>query len=291
MYDTFILGQPSKDINIDWEGNTIYETGGAVIYSGFAASALGHKTAVLPKGNLKAEEMKGLFAGAENVDVYPLYGESGTSIRNEYHSSDKERRSSVAISRIAAYQISEIPNLDAHIWHIAGLMRGDLGDELLEYAHSKARLALDVQGVLRCAEGSAMLYKDWEDKRRYLPMIDFLKTDAAEASVLTGTENRREAAEILADWGAKEIMITHNTEVLVYSEGKIHTCPLKPRNLSGRSGRGDTCFSAYIAERIYCSVEEALLTAAATVSLKMEKPGPFTGNRAEVEAYICAFYR
>ena len=34
-----------------------------------------------------------------------------------------------------------------------------------------------------------------------------------------------------------------------------------------------------------------LRVATATVSLKMETPGPFRGTRADVEAYIGAFYR
>ena len=135
-----------------------------------------------------------------------------------------------------------------------------------------------------------VFFKDWEKKLEYLPKIDFLKTDAMEAEVLTGTSDREKAAKILADFGAKEIMITHNTEVLVYREGEIVKKPLKPRNLSGRSGRGDTCFSAYITERLHQSMEEAALLAAATVSLKMEKPGPFCYDRQAVQDYIAEFY-
>jgi sugar/nucleoside kinase (ribokinase family) len=88
-----------------------------------------------------------------------------------------------------------------------------------------------------------------------------------------------------------EVMITHNTEVIVYDGKKIYTEPLKPRNLSGRSGRGDTCFSAYITERLSSSVGKALLTVAALVSLKMGKPGPFIGSRTDVETFIKEFYR
>ncbi|MCK5768055.1 MAG: ribokinase, partial [Candidatus Atribacteria bacterium] len=62
------------------------------------------------------------------------------------------------------------------------------------------------------------------------------------------------------------------------------------QNLSGRTGRGDTCFSAYITERKDKKIEEALLFASALVSLKMEKPGPFKGTRDEVEDYIKKFY-
>jgi sugar/nucleoside kinase (ribokinase family) len=78
--------------------------------------------------------------------------------------------------------------------------------------------------------------------------------------------------------------------VLIYDGSKIYTCPIKARNLSGRTGRGDTCFSGYITERLTKSVPEALLFAAALVSLKMETVGPFKGTRGDVEEYIKSFY-
>ena len=291
MYDTFILGQISEDINIDYDGYTINEIGGAVIYSGFAASALGHEIAVLNKGTRTLEETKEVFAKAKNLKVYNIQSKSKTSIKNQYLSKDKEKRLSTAISRIEPYEISDIPNIPSHIYHLAGLMRGDLPDELIPFSASRAKVALDVQGVLRYANDKGeMKYLDWEDKEKYIPFIHFLKTDAMEAKVLTGYDDRVEAAKKLAKWGAKEVMITHNTEVLVYREDKIYTRPLKPRNLSGRSGRGDTCFSTYINERLNKDVDEALLMAAATVSLKMETPGPFNGNREEIKRYIEEYY-
>ena len=125
----------------------------------------------------------------------------------------------------------------------------------------------------------------------FLPYIDFLKTDAAEAEILTGLTDRKEAAKLLFEWGAKEIMITHNTEVLAYDGKDFCTCPIKSRNLSGRTGRGDTTFAAYINERLHNDVASSLLTATATVSLKMETPGALKATRADIENYINEFYK
>ena len=58
-------------------------------------------------------------------------------------------------------------------------------------------------------------------------MIDYLKTDAAEAEILTGLTDRAEAAKLLHSWGAKEVLITHNTEVLAYDGVTTYTCPIK----------------------------------------------------------------
>jgi len=162
---------------------------------------------------------------------------------------------------------------------------------MIKFLHNKGKIALDVQGFLRTVgENKEMVFKDWKEKKEYLPYIDYLKTDAAEAEIMTGTKDRKIATEILFEWGAKEIMITHNKEVLIYNGKKHYTCPLKPKNLSGRTGRGDTCFSAYITERLNKDIEDALLFTSALVSLKMEKPGSFRGTRDEVEDYIKKFY-
>ena len=153
-----------------------------------------------------------------------------------------------------------------------------------------AMVAVDVQTMLRWAENGGMVYHDWAAKREMLPYIRFLKTDAAEAEILTGTDDRVAAAKMLYDWGAKEILITHNSEVLVYDGKDIYTCPIKARNLSGRTGRGDTTFASYINERLTQDIPTALKTATALVSLKMETPGPFQGTRQDVLDYIHTFY-
>jgi len=291
-YDTFIIGQISEDINTDYQKNTVHEIGGAVLYSGYAAAALGHPIYVLPKANTAEIDLYELFSNASNITVYPLKSPKSTSIENIYHTADKERRTCRMVSRITPYTLDEIPDIDSRIYHLAGLMYGDISEDLITYASKKALCAVDVQCLLRHADSGTnqMTFSDWKNKKELLPKIHFLKTDAAESEIMTGLSDRKKAAEQLYEWGAKEIMITHNAEVLVYDGKQHYIKPLRPRNLSGRSGRGDTCFSAYINERLYNDIETALLTAAALVSMKMEKVGPFLGNRRDVQQFIQYFY-
>ena len=151
-------------------------------------------------------------------------------------------------------------------------------------------VSVDVQTMLRWAENGGVVYHDWAGMKEMLPYMRVLKTDAAEAEILNGTDDRVAAAEMLYDWGAKEILITHNTEVLVYDGKEIYTCPIKARNLSGRTGRGDTTFAGYITERQRADIKDALQYCTALVSLKMETPGPFQGTRQDVLDYIKEFY-
>lgn len=79
------------------------------------------------------------------------------------------------------------------------------------------------------------------------------------------------------------MMVTHNQEVIVYDGDSFSRAPFTPENLSGRTGRGDTCFASYLSRRRGHSAEESVRYAAALTSIKMEKPGPFTGTILDVE--------
>ena len=289
-YSSMIIGHETMDSNTDHLGNTVKIVGGAVVYSSASAHALGHKVAAVTKLAEKDRDRLANFT-LPKEDIFCLPSEKSTDMVNIYHTADKERRTCACLSKGDPFNAAELPALDVGIYHLAGLVYGDFDSEMIKTLAKKAPVALDVQAMRRhVAPDGSMYFEDWAAKKECLPFITYLKTDAAEAEIMTGCADRREAAKHLYSWGAGEILITHNTEVLVYDGKSFFTCPIRSRNLSGRTGRGDTTFAAYINERLTHSIPEALLTAAATVSLKMETPGPFKGTRADVEKYIADFY-
>ena len=289
-YDSLVIGPVSLDHNIDYLGNERKEVGGAVVASGFAAARSGNVTALFTKLNSKDASLEERFAPS-GADLYWAESKATCSIRNQYFTADKEKRACTSMGVCDAFRFEEFSHIDAKIYHFAGLVYGDFDSKLFIDASKHGKVAVDVQCMLRHVEpDKTMAFHDWADKRECLPYIDFLKTDAAEAEILTGLTDRVAAAKLLHSWGAKEVMITHNTEVLVYDGENIYTCPIKARNLSGRTGRGDTTFAGYINERLHASVPEALQYCTALVSLKMETPGPFMGTREDVLNYIKEFY-
>ncbi len=292
-YSSVILGHISYDQNIDHEGHLQEMLGGAVLYSSASAFALGHNVLAVTKLALKDKErLKAFTLPPENILVKD--SKTSTMIRNQYLSADKEKRICTCLELGEPFTAADLPDADAALWHFAGLIYGDFDGDMIKAAAKKGDTAVDVQGFLRHADmahGGNMFFEDWMEKKELLPYITYLKTDAAEAEIMTGLTDRREAAKLLYSWGAKEILITHNTEVLAYDGKDFYTCPIKSRNLSGRTGRGDTTFAAYINERLNNGIEQSLQMATATVSLKMETPGPFRGSKSDVEAYIRRFYR
>ena len=281
-YDVLVIGPVSLDHNIDYQGNERKELGGAVVASGFAAAKSGNKTALFTKLNPADADVEARFAGS-GADLYWKESKATCSIRNQYFTADKEKRACTSMGVCDPFKFEELPDIETKIYHFAGLVYGDFDGALFAEAAKHGKVAVDVQCLLRHVEADkTMAFHDWAEKMEYLPCIDYLKTDAAEAEILTGLTDRAEAAKLLHSWGAKEVLITHNTEVLAYDG--------KDRNLSGRTGRGDTTFAGYITERQRADIAEALQYCTALVSLKMETPGPFQGTRQDVLDYIKEFY-
>ena len=86
----------------------------------------------------------------------------------------------------------------------------------------------------------------------------------------------------LERWGCPEIMITHSKGVLARVKGINHYEKFSNNSVVGRTGRGDTTFAAYLSWRLDHDPAESLKFAAALVSIKMEKYGPFCGTLEDV---------
>ena len=285
-----IIGQVCLDTNTDYDGRTEHRFGGAVLYSGHAANSIGKKVAVVPKGNRSVTDAEEAFGGT-GITVFAKSSINSTLMENVYFTADRERRRSRCLAVIDPYTPQDIPDEETAVYHLAGLCYGDIGPDVILECARRGDVAMDIQCMLRHVEADRSLkLHDWPEKTEDLKYIRYLKTDAAEAEILTGLTDREAAARQMYEWGAKEIVITHNTEVIAYDGHQIYRAPLKPRNLTGRTGRGDTTFAGYITERQTSSIQEALTFSAALVSLKMETPGPFMGSRQDVLEYMKEFY-
>ncbi len=93
------------------------------------------------------------------------------------------------------------------------------------------------------------------------------------------------------DLGPREVVITHRNGLLVYADCKFYEEKFLPKEIIGRSGRGDTCIASYTAKRLNASPQEATVWAAAVTSLKMEAEGPFQRTMKEVNDLIQSKYR
>ena len=82
-----------------------------------------------------------------------------------------------------------------------------------------------------------------------LQWVDVVKSDMVEAEFLTGETDIRSAAKVYASMGPKEIVLTHRDGMMVFAGGEFFDL-VYPKELVGRSGRGDTCIGSYMAARL-----------------------------------------
>ncbi|WP_020612753.1 PfkB family carbohydrate kinase [Sediminispirochaeta bajacaliforniensis] len=279
-YDITMIGHISKDVMIYPEEEQRF-IGGPVIYSSIAATRSGKRIHVITKCS---EKDKAALCGmeAEGVKVSWLASPDTTSIENIYLSDDRERRKVRLLSKASSFSLEELPEAGSLIFHLAGLFKDEIPDAIIPHLAKKGSVGVDAQGLLRCNEKGALFFKNWENAHQLMPHISYFKADAMEAEILTGTSDRKDAARILADMGAKEIVITHHDGVLVLVNGEFFYAPYTAANLSGRTGRGDTTFAAYMAVRLDSDPSWATAYAAALCSMKMEAPGPFSGTEEMV---------
>jgi sugar/nucleoside kinase (ribokinase family) len=104
--------------------------------------------------------------------------------------------------------------------------------------------------------------------------------------MLTGCSDLASAARALAEYGPREVVLTQSSGVTVLSDGCMFKAAFTSRSLTGRTGRGDTCFATYLGSRLSASARESVDLAAAITTLKQEKPGPWLGPLAEAEALV-----
>jgi sugar/nucleoside kinase (ribokinase family) len=282
QYDIVIIGHVTSDFLV-YKGESSGFIGGGAYFSAFAARRSDVRIRVITK---LAPKDFGILDGLkqDGIEVTAIPSMHTTSIENVFETDDVDHRKVRLLSQADPFHPEDIPEMDAKIYSLSGLFVDELPNALIVHLARKGEIALDLQAKLRYSEAGTFAFKDWPDKEKYLPLVTYLKADNLEAEVATGTSDRDEAARIFQGLGAKEVMVTHSSEVILYDGKQIFRAPFNPENLSGRTGRGDTCFISYVCWRRTHGIEESLRYAAALTSLKMEKPGPFLGTREEVLA-------
>lgn len=290
IYDIAFLGHYTKDTIVSAEG-TRQVDGGAFNYGSHLAIRMGLRVAAVTRLAQEdfhvVEELKKL-----GVDVFAQATPQSTCLRLEYPTSNVDERTIYLTSSAGPLTPSEVREITSKAFVIGASVRGEVALEVIEELRKKETiLAADVQGFIRVVHEGKLVFEDWPEKKKVLAMVDVLKTDAVEAELLTGKSEIRVAARIIADLGPREVVITHSNGLLVYDGNHFYETNFYPRQLIGRSGRGDTCIGSYVARRLNAPPPQAMIWAAAVTSLKMEAEGPFRRDIREVEELIQKKYR
>ncbi|MCJ7716946.1 MAG: PfkB family carbohydrate kinase [Anaerolineales bacterium] len=289
MYDLICIGNYTKDTIVTPTGVT-YVDGGAVNYSAHAAVRLGLNVAAVTHLAREDDRVVEKFKRA-GIDCLPTFTPHSTCMRLEYPTTNPDFRTLSVTHTAGSITAEEIQGLQSKSAVIGPSLRGEVGlDVILALKKKDIQVGIDVQGYVRVIRDQNLVYEPWEEMSMYLEQIDVLKSDAVEAEYLTGEADIYKAASAFLEMGPKEIVLTHKDGVLVYGDGIFYDRRFFPKNMDGRSGRGDTCVGSYMSMRLSKSPEEASIWAAAVTSLKMENQGPFNRTLADVEDLISEKY-
>ncbi len=283
-YDILMFGHFAKDRNVV-DGQGKIESGGAVYFGSVVVRRIGLRVAIVtrlhPDDFVRLDELK-----QEGIDVFAKPAPQTSGIENSYKSADMERRICKPLGFAGALQIADVPDATARLYAITPIIAGEFDLAFLRAIAARGPLALDAQGFVRVRDGDDLVSRPWKEMADGLKHVTYLKVDRAEAELLTGETDLAQAARKLAAYGPREIVLTQSSGVTVFADGQIYTAPFTPRSLAGRTGRGDTCFMSYLGRRLTTSPADACRFAAAVTTLKQEKPGPWRGALAEVQAMI-----
>jgi sugar/nucleoside kinase (ribokinase family) len=285
-YDIVFVGHIVRGKIAPFEELPRSGSGGAAFFSAAAALCCTKNIAILTRMSREDEHSVEPFRNM-GIDVYIQYSKETTSMKAVYPTANVDERQLFLNKNAGYFRIDEMPSLESDLIHLSGLSDQEFTIEFMKGLKERGfRLSADMQGFLWEIDSKTHAFypRELKEKEEILRMLEVVKLDKNEAKILTGTDDLRKAASIIDEWGCSESLITSSEGALAYKDGESHFELFTNKSSIGRTGRGDTTMGAYLARRIDHSVEDSLPFAAALVSIKMEKEGPFMGTLEDVLA-------
>jgi sugar/nucleoside kinase (ribokinase family) len=286
MYDICCIGHITSDKVVTTK-SVKHMPGGTAYYFSCALSGLDvNYLLVTSLADAEMHYVTDLSEKGVEVKVQP--GSHTVYFENIYAENQDERSQNV-LQKADPFTMQQIDQVDARIFHLGPLLADDISLELIKTLSTKGQISLDVQGYLRKVENHKVYPTDWPDKKEALQYITILKADVAELQALTGLDGVTKGAELLAEWGVKEVVVTNGSSgSVIYSEGIFHVIPAyRPQTVVDATGCGDTYMAGYLYKRGKGEgIQRSGEFAAAMAGLKTAIAGPFIGDAADVSRFL-----
>jgi sugar/nucleoside kinase (ribokinase family) len=200
---------------------------------------------------------------------------------------NQDHRIQHVLQRAHPFQPEQFQDIQAAIFHLGPLLAADIPESVVLDLATRGKLSLDVQGYLRTVQHHKVYPVDWEKKKEILPHIHYLKANETEMEKLTGEQDVYAGAQILSDWGVKEVIITLGSKgSVIYDGTEFNVIPAYlPEKVVDATGCGDTYMAGYLYQRwLGATIAQAGNFAAAMATLKIQSSGPFTGTPKDVSS-------
>ena len=271
----------------------VYMPGGTTFYFSHGISHLLNSSDAEVKYRLVASLAEAEYQSVEdiralgiNVDIVP--SKKTVFFENIYGENQNNRKQRVR-AKADPFTVEAVKDVKAKYICLGSLLADDFSLDVVKYLFTKGTVVMDAQGYLRKVHDGKVYACDWENKFEFFKYIDILKVNEYEVEVLTGKTDLHEAAQQLADWGIKEVLLTlgsYGSIVLV--DGKFYDIPAyEPLSIVDATGCGDTYVMGYVYKRVQgASPEEAAKFATDVSTCKLEDHGPFHATEQEALSRI-----
>jgi sugar/nucleoside kinase (ribokinase family) len=283
-YDITFLGHMCFDEITPYRGETKVSPGSAVLCGAMVAARIGKNVKVITKMSQKDEIILEPMRAA-GIDTFIIPAAETTFAVVIHPTANVDERRLMIKKSAGLFLPQEIPPLKTKHLHLAGISDQEFDLNLIRKLKVLGYdLSADMQSFVRQVDPASceITFRDVSEKKEIVKHMSSVKLDIIEAGVLTGTGDLEKAALIIEKWGCREIVITRADGVLARAGGKTYYEKFSNHSTVGRTGRGDTTFSAYLSWRMEHDVPESLKFSAALVSIKMESEGPFHGTLQDV---------
>ena len=286
MLDLCCIGHITSDKVVTTK-TTMHMAGGTAFYFSYAVSKLDiNYLLVTALATAEMQYVADLRNKGIDVKVQPS---AHTVYFENIYAEDQDHRTQNVLAKADPFEVEELKSIDAKIFHLGPLLADDISTELIKTLAAKGRVSIDVQGYLRKVVNRKVHAVDWPGKKEALQYADIVKADVAELQALTGRAKTEDGAKLLADWGVKEVVVTNGSGgSVIFNDGASYIIPAwRPRIVVDATGCGDTYMAGYLSRRLKGDNEQQSGEfAAAMASLKMERPGPFTGTEEDVKKFL-----
>lgn len=221
---------------------------------------------------------------AKGIEIKVLQSKHTVYFENTY-SENQDHRTQRVSQKADPFTVEQLHNIEAKIFHLGPLLADDISVDVIKDLSARGKVSLDVQGYLRRVENEAVCPIDWPAKKEGLKHIDILKANEHEMEVLTSLTDIKQGAQVLFDWGVKEVVITLGSKgSMLYDGENFYTIPAYiPTSVTDATGCGDTYMAGYLYQRVKgAGLQQAGEFAAAMATIKIQSSGPFTGTEEDV---------
>lgn len=282
-YDICCIGHITHD-KIVTPKQTVHMPGGTAFYFAHGISALDKPNFQLVT-SLAESDMKAVDdIRAKGIDVKVLPSSHSVYFENTYGENQNNRTQRV-LDKADPFKVEDLQDVNAKIYHLGSLLADDFSMDVIKYLSTKGIVSLDAQGYLREVRGEKVYAVDWPEKQEACKYIDILKFNEFESEVLTGCKHPVAAAEKIASWGIKEVILTYgDLGSIILADGEMYEIPaFKPREVVDATGCGDTYMTGYLYMRSQGhGYEESGRFAAAMCTMKLAASGPFKDTEADI---------